>query len=58
MILDSKYITKICGTCCYHQPDEDGEWKCRCDRSDFYMDWTSYDFSCPDYEDRDERICN
>ena len=46
----------LCGTCCYHQPDEDGEWICENPSSDYYTDYTSYDHSCPDYEDRNERI--
>lgn len=46
----------LCGTCCYHQPDEDGEWICENPCSDYYTDYTSYDHSCPDFEDRDERI--
>lgn len=46
----------LCGLCKYHQPDNDGEWICINKISDYYTDFTSYDHSCSDFEDRNERF--
>lgn len=44
---------KICGTCKWHKHEgiDDG-WVCVNDRSDYCTDWTDYEDTCEDWEER------
>ena len=40
-----------CGTCCWHKK-EGGGWVCNNPESELYADWTDYNDSCEEYEER------
>lgn len=44
---------KVCGTCKYHQYEDitDG-WVCVNDESEYLADWTMFDDSCEEWEER------
>lgn len=46
---------KCCGTCRYHRKNEWEEWYCHNPESDYYTDYTAYDDSCYDWEERGEK---
>lgn len=43
-----------CGNCRYHfhVSISDG-WICSCNASDYFADWTDFDFCCDEYEERE-----
>lgn len=46
---------KVCGNCAYHEfEDIDNGWVCVCDIAEGCGAWTDYDYSCPDWEGRDQ----
>lgn len=48
-----KDIDKCCGTCKYHEHENiDDGWMCVNQDSEYVADWTDYDHSCEDYEER------
>lgn len=48
-------MDKCCGTCAYHRYDREmEEWLCRNDESENYADYTDYNDSCIDWEEREE----
>jgi hypothetical protein len=44
---------KICGTCCWHIKDINGDWYCANDDSYYCEDWTDYKDSCGEWEERE-----
>lgn len=53
MVSDSE-CTRICGTCKYHQHEDiDDGWVCVNDIAEACSEWTDYNYSCPDWEERD-----
>ena len=46
---------KICGKCKYHKLETISYgYVCVNDKSEYVADWTEYDFSCEDWESREE----
>lgn len=46
-------MNECCGTCRFHRKDDDGEWICVNELSEYYTDYTSFEDSCVDYEERE-----
>lgn len=45
---------RCCGTCRYHRHESiDDGWVCVNDESDYYTDWTDYEFCCSEWEGRE-----
>ena len=49
---DKMARNEICGTCRWHKKENDGSWTCSNPESDLYSDWTDYNSSCEEYEER------
>ena len=46
-------MDKICGTCEYYQHEDiDDGWVCVNDQSEYLADWTTYDHSCTEWEEK------
>jgi hypothetical protein len=46
-------MSECCGTCCWHEHEnEHDEFVCTNQESEYYSDYTYYEFSCDDYESR------
>ena len=44
---------EVCGTCKYHCHEEvDEGWVCVNDRSEYFADWTEYNYTCEEWEGR------
>lgn len=43
---------ECCGTCRWHRKDIEGDWVCMNDESDYFTDWTEYDYHCEEWESR------
>lgn len=48
----SKAIDAVCGNCKHHRADKDLIWYCTNPDSEFYMDYTEYDDTCEEMEER------
>lgn len=47
-------VEKICGNCRYHKHESvDDGWICTNPDSNNIADWTEYEDTCPDWEERD-----
>lgn len=44
---------QCCGTCKWHQYASDDGWVCTNDESEYFTDFTDYDHTCPDWEERE-----
>jgi len=44
--------TCCCGTCRHHSKDDNGDWMCVNAKSDYCADWTEYNHSCEEWEER------
>ena len=47
-------MEQCCGTCKYHRTDDNGEWVCTNDLSEYYALETDYSDGCVDWTGRDE----
>jgi len=47
-----KSDVKICATCQYNTK-LDGEWTCDNETSEAYGQWTEFDDTCPEWEERE-----
>lgn len=46
-------MNECCGTCKYHQREEiDDGWVCVNDESEYCADWTEYNDTCSEWEER------
>lgn len=43
---------ECCGTCRFHRTDDDGEWICVNEDSEYYTDYTKYGDWCEEHEER------
>ena len=46
-------MEQCCGTCKFHRTDDNGEWVCTNDLSEYYALETDYSDGCVDYEGRE-----
>ena len=46
-------MEQCCGTCKFHRTDDNGEWVCTNDLSEYYALETDYSDVCVDYEERE-----
>lgn len=47
-------MKEICGNCKYHEYDSTtNDWICGNDQSECFADWTSYNYSCVDFEEKE-----
>ena len=46
-------MEQCCGTCKFHRTDDNGEWICVNDMSEYYALKTDYSDVCVDYEERE-----
>lgn len=45
---------KTCGTCKYHEHDEEyNDWVCTNSESEYMADFTDYNHSCSEHEERE-----
>ena len=47
-------MEQCCGTCKFHRTDDNGEWVCTNDLSEYYALETEYSDMCVDWDGRDE----
>ena len=47
-------MEQCCGTCKFHRTDDNGEWVCTNDLSEYYALETDYSDGCMDWSVRDE----
>ena len=47
-------MEQCCGTCKFHRTDDNGEWVCINDLSDYYALETEWGYTCDDWWGRDE----
>lgn len=46
---------KCCGTCKHHSKDDgNDDWVCVNPESEYFADYTDYNHSCEEYEEREE----
>lgn len=43
---------ECCGTCRFHRIDDDGEWICVNEDSEYYTDYTEYGDWCEEHEEK------
>lgn len=46
-------MEQYCGTCKYHCTDDNGEWICVNELSEYYTDYTEYGDWCESHEERE-----
>ena len=52
-IPDIDHVMECCGTCNYHcRADDEDDWTCENEDSEFYAVWTDYEDCCDHYERR------
>ena len=52
---DTYIEIRICATCKWHHIDEIGDWYCVNAYSNYCTEWTDYDDTCPEWEEKERR---